>query len=131
MNKINPRRMLAASALVAAWLVSASALADTSNKWRIAISGNAESAGEITLALEKVGAVITHVTVAIPDKTSENDIAKRIRDELKLSLPPSQYTVETDDGEDVLIKKGTDVEDFAIKIANNTVAGTRIDLSRE
>jgi hypothetical protein len=81
--------------------------------------------------LEKVGAVIANVIVDIPDKTSENDIAKRIRDELKLALPADQYSVETDDGEDVLIKKGSGVEDFKVTIANNTVAGVRIDLSRE
>jgi hypothetical protein len=107
------------------------ALADTSNKWRMSISGNAESAGRITVTLAKVGAVLADVDVEIVKGTSENDIAQRIRDELQLALPKGQYHVETDDGEDVLIKKSADIEDFEVRIGNNTVAGTRIDLSRE
>jgi uncharacterized protein (DUF2141 family) len=130
MNTTLLRRFVVSTAALSL-LASAAALAEVSNKWRLAVSGNAESEGEVTLALEKVGAVITVVNVAIPNRTPENDVAKRIRDELKLSLPPSQYAVETDDGEDVLIKKGQDVEDFSIRIVNNSVAGLSLDLSRE
>jgi hypothetical protein len=131
MKRANYRSMTPFAMLAALCLCTAVALADTSNKWRMAISGNAESPGKITVAVAKVGAVLANVDVDIVEGTSENDIAQRIRDELRLALPIGQYEVETDDGEDVLIKKSADIDDFEVKIANNTVAGTRIDLSRE
>jgi hypothetical protein len=78
-----------------------------------------------------VGAVIAEVPVDIPRGTGENDVARRLSEELRLRLPADRYAVEVDDGEDVLIKKRGRVEDFEVRVTSNTVQGTRINVQRE
>jgi len=125
------RGVLNGVVLAAALVLSVAADANTSNKWRVQVSGGANADGEIVVSLLKVGGVIADVNVKVAKGTSENDIAKRIRDELKLALSAEQYKVEVDDGEDVLIKKRAKVEDFEVKIASNSVGGVRISVDRE
>jgi hypothetical protein len=119
-----------AAALAAAFLAMPVG-AETSNKWRVEFSGNAESDGRIDVSLLEVGAVVAQVAVPVVKGTAENDVARRVRDELQLQLPKGRYTVEGDDGEDVLVKKQGDVEDFEIRIDGNTVQGVSIDADRE
>ncbi len=104
---------------------------DTSNKWRLQCSGNAESAGEITLSIEPKGAATIEATIAIAKGTSENRVAKTIRDALKLQLPREAYKVEVDDGEDVLVKKKRGAANFGLKVVSNTVKGVRLNPDKE
>lgn len=110
---------------------TAPAAAGTSNKWRLECSGNAESAGEITLSIEPKGAAAIEATIAIAKGTSENRVAKTIRDALKLQLPPEAYKVEVDDGEDVLVKKKRGAANFGLKVVSNTVKGVRLNPDKE
>jgi hypothetical protein len=102
-----------------------------SNKWRLAVDGSAGAAGNIRLALDNAGGRISRVSIKIPSGTSENDIARRVRDELRLALPGSAYEVEVDDGEDVLVKKLADTQDFSMAVRRNTVKGVELKLSTE
>jgi hypothetical protein len=119
------------AALLAAALLAIPAGAETSNKWRLEFSGNAESDGRIELSILEVGAVVATVAVPVVKGTGENDVSRRVRDELQLQLPKGRYSVEGDDGEDVLIKKNGDVADFEVRIAGNSVQGVSIDADRE
>lgn len=116
---------------VLAGLFAASLHADISNKWRLEFSGNAESDGELGISVLQVGAVVADVSVPIVKGTAENDVARRVRDELQLKLPKGGYSVELDDGEDVLVKRQPAMEDFEIRVVRNSVSGVRIDTDRE
>jgi molybdopterin-binding protein len=104
---------------------------NTSNKWRMEFSGDAETDGTMVVQVMTVGAVIAEVPVQIAGGTSENLIAERVNQELKLNLPADAYDVEVDDGEDVLIKRRDNVADFEVRVLSNSVRGVRIDLEHE
>jgi len=124
-------RWLTATLAMLLLTACATTSAPTSNKWRLEVSGGADSDGAITLQFLKVGGIIAEVPVQVVNGTSENNVARRIRDELQLNLPAGAYNVEVDDGEDVLVKKGRNVEDFEIRLLSNTVKGVRLKLQRE
>lgn len=111
-------------------LVAAPAAADPSNKWRIEISSDADSAGAIVFELVPVGGEPIAVTVQVPDETDENDIADLVRDAMQAQLA-GRYNVEVDDGEDVLVKKLDGAADFDLRVLESTVADVKIDLDRE
>lgn len=115
--------LLLSVACITAW-------AAPSNKWRIEFSGNAESGGAIVLQIVPVGGTPVSVTASIPDATPENRVAQLMGNALKAQLGDN-YTVEVDDGEDVLIKKLPDGASFEVDIARQTMQGVRIDLDPE
>jgi hypothetical protein len=129
--QLSNARNLMLLALLTIVAACASTSVNTSNKWRLEVSGGSDSDGTIVVQLLGIGAVIAEVPVQIPDGTRENHVARRISEELRLQLPKDRYTVEVDDGEDVLIKKRSGVEDFEVRILSNTVKGTRIKVQRE
>lgn len=108
------------------------ALIDTSNlsysnKWRVKFDNRSDSDGEITFLVVLKDA--TPITIVVPVKkgTSENSIAKLVRDTLKASVPKG-VKVERDDGEDVLVKYK---DRFSFSIKNNTVKDLDINLDKE
>lgn len=111
-------------------LAAAPAAADPSNKWRIEIDNAADSAGTIVFELLPVGGEPITVAVQVPDDTGENAIAERVRDAMQAQLA-GRYSVEVDDGEDVLIKKLDGAADFDLRVRESTVAEVEIDLDRE
>lgn len=101
------------------------------NKWRIECSEGANSDGEIVFRVTPQAGQPIDVRVAIENGTSENAVARRIRDAFRAALPKDAYSVETDDGEDVLIKKRYGANDFALQLVTNGVKGVRLDVERE
>ena len=106
------------------------ASADVENKWRLQLSGDAESAGQITLAIAPLDEEAITVTVPIADELDENAVAAAVVNELKLRLG-DLYQVERDDGEDVLIKRRPGEKKFSVAVVENTVDGVRINLDEE
>ena len=102
-----------------------------SNKWRIECSGDAESDGAIQLRVTPKEGKPTTVSVQVEDGRSENGVARDIRDALRTQLPPGTYDVETDDGEDVLLKKNFNESNFAVELVSSNVEDVRIVLDRE
>lgn len=102
-----------------------------SNKWRMEVSGTAKSAGTVVLKISPKGGAPITAEVAIADKTGENDIAKALVKGLKAQLPPKQFHIERDDGEDVLVKKKGRTPDFGLELVSSTVAHTRIHIEKE
>ncbi len=101
-----------------------------SNKWRLALDGRAKVDGEIELTIVPKGGAVTPVVIPIPAGTSENHAAVMIRDALSKTFG-SVYHVETDDGEDVLVKAKGSTPDFDLTVARNTVDGLKAKLSKE
>lgn len=123
-----PGVALAALLLVA---VATPVSASPSNKWRIQCSEGAKSAGEIVFEFAPKGGAAFDVVVQIPDGTSENHVARIIRDTFRQSLDRAKFSAEVDDGEDVLVKKKSGAPAFDLKVKSNTVKATRIVLDRE
>jgi hypothetical protein len=120
-------RSIACLALLASLAVHAAPL---ENKWRLQFSGNAESSGTIVIAIAPSEGDAVSVPVDIKDGTSENGVAKRVRDVLRDSVG-ERYKVERDDGEDVLVKRRFGEQRFNVSITSNTVKGVRVNLDQE
>ena len=87
--------------------------------------------GQIVLHITPKDGTPQVVTVPVSRGTGENAVARTIRDALRAQLGTKAFTVETDDGEDVLVKRRGKTPDFAMKIAENTVKGVRLNLDKE
>lgn len=61
---------------------------------------------------------------------SENGIANDVRDALQAQAG-KRYSVEVDDGEDVLVKKHAGERDFVVTIVENSVRAVRINANAE
>ena len=72
----------------------------------------------------------TDIVVNIEKGRSENGVATDIKNTFKKALDPKVYHVETDDGEDVLVKKRKG-PDYEVKLVESTLKGTRIYLDKE
>ena len=100
------------------------------NKWRLQMSGDAESTGQITLAIAAANEEAITVTVPIAEGLDENAVAAAVVNELTLRLG-DLYRVERDDGEDVLIKRRPGEKKFSVSVVENTVQGVRVNLDEE
>jgi len=101
-----------------------------SNKWRIVFDERAKSDGTISFRVWPKDAPPLQVNVAVLDGQSENHIAKSARDALGVALGKG-FHVETDDGEDVLVKARHGTGDFGLQLISNTARDVDIKLRRE
>jgi hypothetical protein len=132
MQSIAVRRLmnaLAATVLLTSGVAQAEDL-KLSNKWRVEVSETARSDGTIVFRVTPKDGTPTDVTVAIKDGRGENNIADDIRDAFRTTLDKNEFHSETDDGEDVLLKKRKG-PDFELKLVESTVKATRINVGKE
>lgn len=118
----------AVAVLLTGWL--AIAQADPSNKWRIKVDGEADTAGSIQLTLAPVGGTAQVVDVPVTKGLHENHVARLIRDALKRAIG-KDYHVEIDDGEDVLVKRRMGKPDLDLQVTGNSVQGIKLKQHRE
>ena len=121
-------------AIVSSLLLAAISFADpspTSNKWRIEMSGQAQTAGDIVFRVTPRQGESVDVSVGIKNGRSENAVAKDVRDALAAKLSPDRYSVEVDDGEDILIKKKDGQPDFALELIGSNVQNVSIKVEGE
>lgn len=102
-----------------------------SNKWRLVVDGTARSAGEVAFRVTPNGGAPVEVSVKVPTNHGENAIARDLRDAFRAKLPPKQFHIERDDGEDVLLKKRMGAPDFLVELVSSTVENTSFKLKRE
>ena len=122
------------TALVSSLMLAAQAFADApseSNKWRIELSGQALTTGALVFRVTPHQGDATDVTVNIRSGRDENNVAKDVRDALVARLSPARYSVEVDDGEDVLIKKKDGQPDFAVELVDANVRNVSIKVEGE
>jgi hypothetical protein len=111
-------------------VAAASPAAPLENKWRLQFSGNAESSGELVLAFTPKDGAATEVRVEVEHRTSENGVARRVRDVLREAIG-GDYRVEADDGEDVLVKRRWGRPRFNVELVDNSVDGVQLNLDQE
>ena len=69
-------------------------------------------------------------SVDIASGLGENAVADTVRAALQKQAG-QRYSVETDDGEDVLLKKQDGQQDFVVTVVENTVQGVRVEIDSE
>ena len=112
-------------------LISGACLADYSNKWRIEVSERARNDGILLFQFSPKGGDAFKIEVSIADGISENSVAHQIRSIFRKQLSAKQFSVEVDDGEDVLVKRKNKAPVFDLDLLKDTVKGTRINLDKE
>jgi hypothetical protein len=133
MNAASLRLKLSAIATVAVLLGATPTFADElklSNKWRVEVSETARSDGSIVFRVTPKDGTPVDVTVAIKDGRGENNIASDIAKAFKATLDKDVFHAETDDGEDVLLKKRKG-PDFELTFVESSVKATRINVEKE
>ena len=122
------------TAILSTLTLAALAFADTaptSNKWRIALDGQALKTGDMLFRVTPRQGEATDITVNIRSGRAENNVAKDVRDAFAAKLSPSRYSVEVDDGEDILIKKKEGQPDFALELVESSVQNVSIKIEGE
>jgi len=102
----------------------------TSNKWRIEFDESSKSDGTITFRVWTQGDTTIDVPVSVRNNQSENSIARSTRDAFRKALGKG-YRVETDDGEDVLIKVSGKTPHFGLALLGSTAKDVDVRLHRE
>jgi hypothetical protein len=121
-------------AVASSMWVAAISFADTSatsNKWRIEMSGQALNTGDIVFRVTPRQGEAVDVSVGIKSGRAENNVAKDVRDALAAKLSPDRYSIEVDDGEDILIKKKEGQPDFALELVESNVRNVSIKVEGE
>jgi hypothetical protein len=122
------------TAIVSSVLFAAFAFADaspTANKWRIELDGQALKSGDMQFRVTPRQGEPTDITVNIKSGRAENNVAKDVRDAFAAKLSPERYSVEVDDGEDILIKKKEGQPDFALELIESDVQNVSIKIEGE
>ena len=123
-----------ATAVGASLMLAAISFADSSpnsNKWRIEIDGQAVKTGDMEFRVTPSQGDAIDVVATIRSGRSENNVAKDVRDAFAAKLSPERYTVEVDDGEDVLIKKKEGQPDFALELVESSVQNVSVKIEGE
>ncbi|HZF15011.1 MAG TPA: hypothetical protein VE046_03615 [Steroidobacteraceae bacterium] len=102
-----------------------------SNKWRIPCSGYAYSAGTVQFRVSRPDSPDLDVTANVAKGDSDSQVAKDIRDAFKAALPKDNFHVETDDGQDVLLKARGGQKDYLVAFVSLTVEGVSVRMKRE
>src|SRR5689334_18134928 len=130
-----PMKLAAIStAVVSSLVLAALAFADaspTSNKWRIELSGQALTTGELVFRVTPSQGEATDVAVAVKSGRAENNVAKDVRDAFASQLSPQRFSIEVDDGEDVLVKKKDGQPDFALELVEASVQNVTVKVEGE
>jgi len=120
---------IASTLLLAA--LAYSGTAPTANKWRIELDGQALKTGDIQFRVTPRQGEPIDVIATIRSGRAENNVAKDVRDAFAARLSPERYSVEVDDGEDVLIKKKDGQPDFALELIDTGVQNVNIKIEGE
>ena len=104
---------------------------DYSNAWRIEVSEGANSDGEILFRVTPKDGTSQDVKIVIDNGTSEDHVARVIKNSFEEQLDTSRYDVEIDDGEDVLVKKDLTEARFALVLVSSTVQSVRLHVQKE
>jgi hypothetical protein len=122
------------TAIVSSLLLAALASADTAptaNKWRIELDGQALNSGDLQFRVTPRQGESIDVVASIRSGRAENNVARDVRDAFAAKLSPERYTVEVDDGEDILIKKKDGQPDFALEFVESNVRNVNIKVEGE
>ena len=121
-------------AMIASAMLASAAFADdaaTSNKWRIELDGQPLKTGDIQFRITPRQGEPVDVVATVRSGRAENNVAKDVRDAFAAKLSPERFTVEVDDGEDILIKKKEGQPDFALELIESDLRNVNIKIEGE
>ena len=124
------RRLLAVAAAALLGVLAVGLQADPSNKWRIKLNHRVDNDATIVFRVSPVDGTPIDVRTDIPAGSGENMAAKLLRDSFKAALGEN-FHVETDDGEDVLVKKRRGTPDFDLTLVSSTATGLTINVKHD
>jgi hypothetical protein len=101
--------------------------AEPASKWRVSFDHYARDPGELVLRIAPLGGAPIDVTTPVADAKSENQVADLLTKSLRAALGKG-YHVETDDGEDVIIKRKGKTPKFEVTLVSNTVNGLSVSI---
>jgi hypothetical protein len=130
---MSTRKFTAASAFVTALMLAAAASvaqADPAAKWRIQFGEYSANDGAITFHVAPEGGTGVDVETKISKGSGASSVARKVKDSLKASLGDG-YDVETDDGQDVIIRAVSKTPKFDLTLAGSTLAGTSVRFKKE
>jgi hypothetical protein len=122
------------AAICSTILLAALAYADaapTANKWRIELDGQALKTGDMQFRVTPRQGESIDIIATIRSGRAENNVARDVRDAFAAKLSPERYSVEVDDGEDILIKKKDGQPDFALELIESDVRNVNIKIEGE
>jgi len=102
-----------------------------SNKWRIELDGQPLKTGDMQFRVTPSQGEPVDVVATIHSGRAENNVAKDVRDAFAAKLDPERFTVEVDDGEDILVKKKDGQPDFALELIESDVRNVNIKVEGE
>jgi len=105
--------------------------AATSNKWRIELDGQPLNTGDLQFRVTPRQGESVDIVATVRSGRAENNVAKDVRDAFAAKLSPERFTVEVDDGEDILIKKKEGQPDFALELIESDVRNVNIKIEGE
>lgn len=99
--------------------------------YKITVNHDADSDGEIVFRVvtKKEGAT-QEIRAAIKKGTSENNVARAIKDAFKAQLGTKHYNIEGEDGESVVIE-GSGGKEYSLVLVSNTVAGVSVKIKHD
>ena len=100
------------------------------SKWRIEYDNTAKTDGTISFRVVPQGGAPIDVAVTVAAKQTENVVARATRDAFKGALGKA-YHVETDDGEDVLVKRSRGTPVFVLELVGSTVDGVKVEVEHD
>lgn len=104
---------------------------ELTGKWRIVCDGRASSDGQIEFRVTPYQGEPSTVSVQIANGRSENQVARDIRDAFIAQLDKARYHIETDDGEDVLVKRKGDQPKFLLELLSSGVQSLSIKVKHD
>jgi hypothetical protein len=125
---MNQALRIFAPALALLALLTADAVAATPpvGQWKINLTGQATSAGEVHLRVTPQTGEPVLVTIKIATSRGEMYMAKDVLAALKAQLPMPQYKSEIVHIRDVLLKPGHGQPTFTLEFVDSTVGGTKV-----
>ena len=127
------RSFKTASAVAAALVLAAAASiaqADPAAKWRIQFGDYTSNDGTIAFQITPEGGAAVDVETKISKGSGATTVARTVKDSLKAALGEG-YKVETDDGQDVIVRANSKTPKFDLTFAGSTLAGLSVRFKKE
>jgi len=99
--------------------------------WRIAVNHDAGSDGDILFQVTPKGGATQDITVAIKKGTGENDVAHAIKKVFEAQIGTKKYSIEMEDGENVIIERSAGQKDIALVFVSSTVKGVKVSVHKD
>lgn len=99
--------------------------------WRIAVNHDAKTDGEILFQVTPKDGATQDVKVAIKKGTSENDVARAIKAAFVEQIGTKKYSIEMQDGENVIIERSMGNPNIALVFVSTTVKGISVSVHKD